>query len=117
LGLRPKANKKKGSNTETIKVQGEAPSVDINTAYVFPRTLANSEDRCCSNQVLMWMRLGIFWKKMPSRSFYFIHKCRKSDLFHTIYHCDKHSTSHRKVCVTQINVNQGVLWMVGYKCQ
>jgi hypothetical protein len=62
---------KKRSNLHNIKVNGEATAADIVAAECFPRALAKITDDCgyTKDEILNVDGTGLFWKKMPSRTF------------------------------------------------
>jgi len=41
----------------------------LTLTQLFPKTMVNSKDGHCSIPVLIWMRLGILLKKIPSRTY------------------------------------------------
>ncbi|KAG6934999.1 tigger transposable element derived 1 [Chelydra serpentina] len=66
------------ANLHNIRVSGEAASADEAAARVFPDTLAKiiEEGGYCAHQVFNVDEIGLFWKRMPSRTY--IAKAEKS---------------------------------------
>ncbi|MEE6509355.1 hypothetical protein FKM82_025734 [Ascaphus truei] len=62
---------KERANLHNIKVTGEAASVDEESAKTFPVTLAKiiEDGGYCARQVFNVDETGLYWKKMPSRSY------------------------------------------------
>ncbi|XP_039605684.1 tigger transposable element-derived protein 1-like [Polypterus senegalus] len=59
------------ANLHNVKVQGEAASGDEKAASTFPNKLTEliKEEGCCAEQVFNVDETGLFWKRMPYRTY------------------------------------------------